>query len=47
MNDRSDLMRDYKEEPPPFGSWKALYSLVLLALVIEIAIFYAFTVYYR
>lgn len=32
------------EEPPPFGrSWRVLYAVVLLNLVLLILLFYAFT----
>jgi hypothetical protein len=30
--------------PPPFGSsWRALYAVVIVALVLETIVFYAFT----
>lgn len=32
------------EEKPPFGrSWRVIYAVVLIALVADIVIFYAFT----
>ena len=32
------------EDPPPFGrSWRVLYSIVLLNLLLDILLFYAFT----
>lgn len=31
------------ERPPILGSWKNLYAAVLLALAVEVALFYWFT----
>ena len=40
--------RDVPDEPPPFlGTWKRVYSAVLIYLVVIIAVFYAFTRAYR
>jgi hypothetical protein len=36
------------EEPPPFGgSWKTLYTVVLVNLAALAALFYLFTRYFR
>ena len=36
------------EEPPPFGgSWKALYVVVILNLVLLVTLFELFTRYFR
>jgi hypothetical protein len=37
-----------REEPPPFGgSWRALYVIVLLNLVVLVMLFVLFTRYFR
>lgn len=37
-----------REEPPPFGgSWKTLYTIVLVNLAVLAALFYLFTRYFR
>ena len=34
----------YEEQPPPIGrTWKRLYTAVILFLLFQIAVFYAFT----
>ena len=36
-----------REEPPPFGgSWKTLYTIVLINLAVLAALFYLFTRYF-
>ncbi len=36
-----------REEPPPFGgSWKTLYTIVLVNLAVLAALFYLFTRYF-
>ena len=32
-----------EDKPPILGSWRALYTAVLAALAIEVALFYLFT----
>ena len=40
--------RDVDDEPPPFlGTWKRVYTAVLIYLVVIISVFYAFTRAYR
>jgi hypothetical protein len=40
--------RDVADEPPPFlGTWKRVYTGVLIYLAVIIAVFYAFTEIYR
>lgn len=40
--------RDVPDEPPPFlGTWKRVYTGVLIYLVAIVAVFYAFTRHYR
>jgi hypothetical protein len=40
--------RDADDEPPPvLGRWSRLYALVLIALAIEIAMFWLFTRAFR
>jgi hypothetical protein len=40
--------RERLEEPPPFGgSWKILYAVVILNLVLLVALFDLFTRYFR
>jgi len=40
--------RDVPDEPPPFlGTWKRVYTAVLIYLVVIISVFYAFTRAYR
>ncbi|HEX7318444.1 MAG TPA: hypothetical protein VF297_31345 [Pyrinomonadaceae bacterium] len=37
-----------REEPPPFGgSWRRLYAVVLLTLVVLVTLFDIFTRYFR
>jgi hypothetical protein len=37
-----------REEPPPFGgSWKTLYTIVLVNMAVLAALFYLFTRYFR
>jgi len=44
MNNESGSLTNIEESPPPFlGSWKNIYSLVLLNLAILILLFYLFT----
>jgi hypothetical protein len=41
-------MTEQNDEKPPFGrSWTALYAAVLIALVVEIALFAIFTELFR
>jgi len=41
-------LRDVPDEPPPFlGTWKRVYTAVLIYLVAIISIFYLFTRAYR
>ncbi|MFL6256598.1 MAG: hypothetical protein ACJ74T_16455 [Pyrinomonadaceae bacterium] len=36
-----------REEPPPFGgSWRTLYSIVLINLAVLVVLFYLFTRYF-
>jgi len=46
---RSDgQKRDAEAEPPPFGgSWGRLYAIVVIALLVEIVLFAAFTAVFR
>ena len=40
--------RRMREEPPPFGgSWKTLYTIVLINLAVLAVLFYLFTRYFR
>ncbi len=38
-----DLKRQAEDAPPFLGSWKKIYSLVLIELIILISLFYLFT----
>lgn len=38
-----DIVREDEGKPPLFASWRTLYVLVLVNLVVLIALFYAFT----
>lgn len=35
------------QEPPPFGSWRRMYTFVLGCLGIEIVLFYLFTRFFE
>jgi hypothetical protein len=42
--ERENEVREVVDEPPPFGgSWRVLYTIVLMWLVVLIAVFYIFT----
>ena len=44
----SNSERPDRDEPPPIlGAWWRLYAVVLIALAIEIALFWAFTQAFR
>lgn len=46
MRAETDERRE-REEPPPFGgSWKSLYTVVLVNLLVLVALFYLFTRYF-
>lgn len=41
------IERKTREEPPPFGgSWRILYTVVLVNLAVLVALFYLFTRYF-
>ena len=42
LTEDNDLERDDEGKPPLVSSWRNLYILVLLNLVVLIAVFYAF-----
>ena len=42
LTEDNDLERDDEGKPPLVSSWRNLYGLVLLNLVLLIAVFYAF-----
>ncbi len=47
MPDGEDERR-FDEAPPPFGgSWRRLYAIVVVALLVEIALFALFTAVFR
>ncbi|WP_188763606.1 hypothetical protein [Emticicia aquatilis] len=45
-DDDSPLEADCDEAPPILGTWKNVYALVLISLVVSIVLFYAFTLYF-
>ena len=46
MRDKTPT-QTHTEEPPPFGgSWKTLYTIVLVNLAALVALFYLFTRYF-
>jgi hypothetical protein len=43
MNNESDVIKHKEESPPPFlGTWKNVYSLVLINLAVLVLLFYLF-----
>jgi len=35
------------DKPPLFKSWRSLYAVVIAALLLQIILFYALTIYFR
>jgi hypothetical protein len=43
QTEANDIVREDEGKPPLVSSWRRLYALVLVNLVVLIAVFYAFT----
>ncbi|AFK01694.1 hypothetical protein Emtol_0540 [Emticicia oligotrophica DSM 17448] len=39
-------LSDENDVPPILGTWKNVYTLVVISLVVSIVLFYAFTLYF-
>lgn len=45
-NDNSPFGSEDNDAPPILGTWKNVYALVIISLVVSIVLFYAFTLYF-
>ncbi|MFY7911810.1 MAG: hypothetical protein ACOVO2_19770 [Emticicia sp.] len=41
-----DVLMEAEEAPPFLKTWKNVYALVFISLVVSIVLFYAFTLYF-
>ena len=46
MRDETQTQTHAEGPPPPGGSWKTLYAIVLINLAVLVALFYVFTRYF-